>query len=107
VNGNVHLDYLERPASHWLEVACSKGSIHWNALNGSIRIQRSSSQPEQEIQPPIGFERNDLFLSQMKHFIEVVRGSTSPRCTLDDGIKALQIALAVHASERGNKQIVL
>jgi hypothetical protein len=43
----------------------------------------------------------------MKHFLEVARGTAEPRCTLDDGIKALQIALAVHESAKEKKQIVL
>ena len=37
-----------------------------------------------------------LFLDQMRHFLAVIRGRGSPRCTLEDGRKALRLALAVH-----------
>jgi len=56
---------------------------------------------------PAGFERNELFLAQMRHFIEVVEGLVEPNCTLEDGIKALQIALAVHTSAIEGRKIKL
>jgi predicted dehydrogenase len=43
------------------------------------------------------FERNDMFLALMKHFLESY-GEAAPVCSLDDGIKALQLALAAHRS---------
>ena len=35
---------------------------------------------------PPDFERNTLFLDQMRHFLAVARGETPPVCTLEDGI---------------------
>jgi len=34
-----------------------------------------------------------MFLDEMAHFVDVVQGKTAPRCTLEDGIRALKIAL--------------
>ncbi len=50
--------------------------------------------------PPPGFERNDLFLSEMRHFQSVVRGESAPACTLEDGIQALHLALAAICSAK-------
>jgi predicted dehydrogenase len=44
--------------------------------------------------PPAGFERNDLFVEQLRHFLDVARGRAAPLCTLQDGIRALELALA-------------
>ena len=57
--------------------------------------------------PPTGFERNDLFLAEMRHFLQVARGEAEPLCSLADGIHALQLALAVHDSEQQGKLIYL
>ena len=46
--------------------------------------------------PPEGFERNQLFLAQTRHFIEIVRGEFEPICTLEDGVMALRLALAAY-----------
>ena len=46
------------------------------------------------------FERNDLFLAEMRHLIQVAQGIAAPVCSLEDGIQALRIALAAGQSSR-------
>lgn len=103
----VHLDYLERPGLHWLEIECTEGVMHWDAGTGNLRISFSDDRPEQNYPVPDGFDRNHLFLDQTRHFIEVAKGTAEPGCTLEDGIKALQIALAVHASAKTGAKVAL
>lgn len=104
---SVHLDYLQRPPAHWLEIVCAKGLLHWDAGSGQLGVQRAADGSEQEFLPPTGFERNEMFLAQMRHFIEVVKGEADPQCTLEDGRRALEIALAVHRSAAEGKRIRL
>jgi len=103
VIGSVHLDYNQRPPSHTLEIVGTQNTLRWDNADGIV----SGSQGEnwEKYPPPKGFDRNDLFLAQMKHFIEVVNGKAEPVCTLDDGIKALELALAVHESAQSEKMI--
>jgi len=54
------------------------------------------------ISPPEGFKRNDLFLAEMRHFIEVLTGDVDPVCSLVDGIRALQIVVAARSSTLTN-----
>jgi predicted dehydrogenase len=93
--GSVHLDYYQRPARHNLEIIGSEGTIQWNIQDSSSRMYQASTQEWEVIPPPEGFERNDLFLAEMRHFIEVIAGDSDPVCGLDDGIQALSIAAAV------------
>jgi len=97
VIGSVHLDYVQRPPVHRLEIIGSEGTIRWDNANGSVWVYLGDSMIETYPVPP-KFGRNDLFLSEMSHFLEVVRGQAEPLCTLDDGIWALKLALAVHGS---------
>jgi predicted dehydrogenase len=105
--GAVHLDYLEKPAAHWLEIVCSNGKLHFDAITGLLVVSFLNTGQEQQIPVPIGFERNDLFLAEMKHFIDVAMGEAKPVCTLDDGIRALQISLAIHQSSSEERTIDL
>ena len=41
-----------------------------------------------------------MFLEEMRHFIQVVRGESEPLCTLEDGLHALRLALAALRSGR-------
>jgi hypothetical protein len=42
---------------------------------------------------PDGFERNQLFVAQTQHFLKVAAGESAPICTLEDGVRALEMAL--------------
>lgn len=96
---SVHLDYHQRPAAHWLEVIGTQGTLHWDNADGSARVYRAEVGEWEVHTPPPGFARNDLFLAEMRHFLALVRAEeTESRCTLEDGLRALAIALGVHAS---------
>ena len=102
--GQVHLDYLTRPPRHWLEIIGSEGSLRWDNCDGAVRWWSAASHQWQTIAAPAGFERNELFLAEMRHFIEVVKGNATPLCSFHDGLRALEVALAAHQSaEQGNR----
>jgi predicted dehydrogenase len=42
-------------------------------------------------------------VAQTRHFIEIVRGEKEPVCTLEDGIRALQMAQAAKESQSTGK----
>jgi predicted dehydrogenase len=96
--GSVHLDYLQQPPVHTLEIIGTAGTLRWNNADGSLAIYRPGAADWQVELPPDGFERNWLFLEEMRNFIAVARGEAEPFCTLDDGIQALQIALQARAA---------
>jgi predicted dehydrogenase len=56
---------------------------------------------------PVEWERNVMFMEQMKHFLAIVRGDAEPACTLDDGIRVQQLVEAVHESQRSGRIIEL
>jgi len=98
VLGSVHLDYNQRPPEHYLEILGTHSSLRWDNSEGAARVY-SSEHGEWEKHPvPPNFERNDLFLAQMRHFLKVIHGQEKPACTLEDGIRALELALAAHIS---------
>lgn len=96
--GSVHLDYYQRPPAHWMEITCEKGHIRWDNDTGEAKIYLVEGDRWELIEPPVGFERNNLFLEEMRHFIALVKGETQSRCSLADGIRALELAESVHLS---------
>ena len=93
--GIVHLDYLQKPATHKLEIVGTKGTLKWSADDGVLSLYKHDDPKWISFKPLEGFERNSMFVDEMRHFLSVVRSETSPVCTLDDGITALEIALGV------------
>ena len=95
---SVHLDFIHRPPIHRLDVVGTEGIVSWNASDGKlIWSPGDGAIPRQEM-PPHGFGRNTLFLEEMSHFLAVAQGKVSPRCTLEDGIRALEIVQNILAS---------
>jgi predicted dehydrogenase len=103
--GTIHLDFLQQPAAHYLEIIGSLGTLRWDNASGDVSLYRAEAGAWEQFPPPPGFERNQLFLAEMRHFLAVARGEADPQCTLEDGIAALNICLAVLRS--GNETMLL
>jgi predicted dehydrogenase len=112
--GSLHLDYNQQPPAHRFEVIGTKGSLKWDLADGATRVYRASAESlqtstgmgikaggEWETYPlPEGWERNVMFLEQMKHFVAMARGEAEPACTIDEGIAVMTLIAAVHESQR-------
>ncbi|MFC2025988.1 Gfo/Idh/MocA family protein [Chloroflexota bacterium] len=105
VLGSVHLDYNQRPSSHHLEIIGSQGTIRWEFENGAAQVYRVEFGNWEIFNPPEGYDRNDMFMAEMRHFLDVLKGQTAPICNLFDGIRALELALAAHRSQR-NRMVI-
>jgi predicted dehydrogenase len=107
--GSVHLDYNQRPASHTLEIIGTQGALRWDNTDGIARLSQTGPDDKagtwQVFPPPEGFERNWMFLDELRHFSNVLRGEESPICTLEDGIQALRLALDACQSDRLGKVV--
>jgi predicted dehydrogenase len=103
--GCVSLDYAERPASHELHVVGRNGSIRWSAADGTARLLEPDGGTVRSCAPPAGFERNSMFLAELTQFVGCVRDGGTPACTLDDGVRALELALAARRSAREGRRI--
>ena len=98
----------------------TKGSLQWNLSDGATRIfraERSRSDNGGAVeagekawgvyQTAPEFERNVLFMDEMKHFIAVARGEVESSCPLEDGIKVQRLISAVQASSTSGARIKL
>jgi predicted dehydrogenase len=110
--GSVHLDYNQQPPAHRLEIVGTQGTIRWNNTDGTVALYKagedsSTTAPPlwERIQTATNFDRNEMFQAEMAHFISIVNSEVPPLCTLEDGIRALELALAAHRSQ-STKQVV-
>jgi predicted dehydrogenase len=103
--GSVHLNYTQRPARHQLEIVCSEGTICWDNDGKALKVYAAEEKQWQEFPLPSGFERDNLFGAQMAHFLKVAAGDAIPRCSLEDGILALKLALAAHQSAAEERMV--
>ncbi|MBK9600303.1 MAG: Gfo/Idh/MocA family oxidoreductase [Anaerolineales bacterium] len=114
--GGVHINYFQRPGVHKLEIVGTDGTMRWDNADGILHLFKMpapfgsySDLPPAPVteafSPPDGFERNQLFIAQTKHFIDIIRGDAQPICTLTDGVRALQMALAAYESQKTERLV--
>jgi predicted dehydrogenase len=94
----VHLDYWARPLMHRLAVVCADGTIEWDYATGLLRTWTAATGSWRVESLPGVDDRNDLFVQEARHFLEVVGGRADPACTLADGTAAIAICQAVDRS---------
>jgi predicted dehydrogenase len=94
----VSLDYVEWPSRHTLEIVGREGTIRWAARDHAATLSDGEGRVRDVHFPPPGFERNSLFVDELRHFCACLRGEERPLCTLTDGERALTVALAALAS---------
>ena len=105
--GSLHLDYIQQPAQHFLEITGTDGLIKWNYADGMVQLFRNSIHQWEVFPLKTGFERNDLFLNEMRHFIKVIEDDVQPICSLQDGIFVQKIADAIYQSSHEGCNIAI
>jgi predicted dehydrogenase len=96
--GSLHLDYNQQPPEHHFEIIGTKGTLKWNLSDGATKIYKAEKKDWDVYPLATEWERNVMFMEQMKHFIAVVHGETQPSCSLEDGIRVQQLVHAIHES---------
>lgn len=103
--GSLHLDYCRRTKRHDLEISGTQGSLYWDYESNAVRLRNASG--EERVYPaPDGFERNQMYVNEMSHFIDLASGKTESRCSFQDGKKALELAWNILQSGRYHQRVV-
>ncbi len=93
---HLHQDYLQDPASRQCEIIGDKGRVVADIRNLTVTFYASKCEPEVHSFPQ--FDRNQLFLDEMAHYLKCVEERRRPLVDLTDGFQSLRIALAAKKS---------
>jgi predicted dehydrogenase len=107
VISSTHVDFIQRPGQHTLQINGTLGTITWDNATGIARLFVAGADTWQESSLPQGFERNFLFLDETRHFLDLINHKTFPICRLEDGIAAIQLTEAVHTSASSGQKMLL
>ena len=101
VIGEAHLDYLQRRYSRTFKIVGTDASLVIDFAAGRVMLEsRDVCDPLVESEP--GWDPNEMYIDEMRHFIEVVAHRNPTICPIADGAEDLRIALAAfHSQESG------
>lgn len=101
----VHMDFLQRRASRSCKVIGATGTLHWDLIANRIVLDGPAGEEVLFSNPAV--DRNDMYVEQLRGFIEVAAGRAAPRITLDDGLVVLDMIEAMRESAATGRQVPL
>ena len=109
VVGRVHLDYIQKPPVHELWVWGDRGRAHLDYHAGTLSWVMPDEKTQQ-VHAERDFARNDMFIEEMRHFLDALASRRATDIPLEDGVAALNIvararrdAESRHGRDSGNR----
>ena len=103
--GSVHLDMIQRPMVRTCKVVGAEGVVSWNWINHNVQLFQAKSKSWVDLYPACALERNDMYVSEMRHFLDCVNGKSVPLVDGHVGNRVLKIALAAKKSAENGRAI--
>lgn len=100
---NMHLDLYGRPHEKSIQFIGTGGSLIWEP--NLIKVCHEMD-PNWEIET-FDNDRNDMFVNVAAEFLKVLAGDMQASCTIDDGLRVLQLIEAARTSSREERMVQL
>jgi predicted dehydrogenase len=100
--GTVHLDYVQRAPSRCCRIIGEEGTILWDHFAHTVRWYEAG-QGRWQVFRYDDHDRNDRFLSEMRHLLECMRGEAEPTVDVFAASRVLKLALAAKESSVSGK----
>jgi predicted dehydrogenase len=94
---SVSLNFVQRPTRRQGEIVGEEGTLRWDLVEPSVSLFRAAD-GEWECEEFRDFERNQLFLDEMAHFVGCLEGRERAEIGAVTGAKTLLVALAAKKS---------
>lgn len=89
---SIHLDYLVRGYSRYFEIVGEKARLCADLSENRIRLTGDRNEVLSDLHFA-GFDRNDMYLALMLHYLESVMKRTKPIPSLEEGMVSMETAL--------------
>jgi predicted dehydrogenase len=103
---HIHLDYLQRPPQRVCEVVGDRGKARYDYYSSTVTFYDLKERTE-DVFHFGDFDRNEMFLGELRHFFACVAGKGRPLIDFDEGIRSMQIAHAADESIRTGQAVAL
>ena len=101
----IHLDFVQREYSRNCKIIGEEGTLIWDYPGKYVKTYYSTTKQWKTY--PIKMEPNDMYVEELKHFFECIKGKTSPLISGEEAKKVLEVALAAKESATNGKAIKL
>jgi len=103
ITAELHLDFFQAPEFRGCKIKATNGIISWNSVDNQVILYNNKKRSWEVIFKPKTFERNDMYVDEIKHFLKCVKNRKKTINTIEEGINTMNIALAMKKSSKLKK----
>ncbi|MBP9748725.1 Gfo/Idh/MocA family oxidoreductase [Patescibacteria group bacterium] len=104
---SIHLDALGRKPRKEMWVTGEKGTIYWDSYMTTNRVELYRPEEKRTEIYPSSMVRNDMFVDQVWHFLELMEKGGTPIVDGWDALKTLKVCTAAIQSSEEGKRVLL
>ncbi len=98
---SVHLDYWQRPHRRSFHLIGTEGALLWDYEAKILTLfPHAKGKEPQTWNIPEGFDRNDMFVEEVKNFVSAIENGAASAIPLDQGVDVLNICLQIRGQLR-------
>jgi predicted dehydrogenase len=101
--GSVHLNFVQRDYRRTCQIIGTQGTIYWDFNLRRVDVMGPDGTLAQRVDEPDGWQINDMYVDEMKHFLECVDTRIATVNPLRGGLESLRIALQVRDGNTKNQ----
>jgi len=105
--GSIHLDMVDRATTRTCRIIGTGGTLTWDGACHLVRLFSAVTNTWLDLHPVETIDRNEMYIAELRHFLDCVRGNDIPIVSGDDGRRVLEIALAVKQSSQEQRVVEL
>lgn len=105
--GSVHLDMVQRTPSRACKLIGTDGTLTWDGMTNAVRLFSAATREWTDLHPAAPVDRNEMYLAELRHFLDCVRGTASSGISGDDGLRVVQIAAAARRSSETRQMVTV
>ncbi len=98
--GTLHIDYIQHPNRRTYQFYGERGAIEWSFKEKKIRFIAPDQEEWQVIEEDPDYEFNEMYVDEMKHFIDVLNGKAE---SISDIYVAKQILQVIEAAKNASE----
>ena len=102
---NLHLDYIQRTYRRSCELIGEEGVLVWDYIAQTIHLYGKEDRHLQVFPRNINSDLNQMFVDEMRHFVNCVEGREQPALDIAGARIVLDVALAAKLSSEQKKVI--
>lgn len=101
----IHMDYLQKPPTRECKVIGEKGTITMDLCN--LQVVTVDNDGKTKVYQCNSFDRNQLFLDEMRHFFACIRNEAKPVVDLKIAFAGMKTAVAIKRSIENGEKVLL